>query len=206
MSLRTCAAGSNRESTLIIVYTPPGDGEPEHFDAKTLLSSEASIVQRTIDMKWAQIKEGLIEDDLEAMRGVAWILKKRHEPNLRFADFDPGVDDLVTRYDKAEVVTYVEESIAVATNDPSVTGEHMAFALRNLPLAAVDAAHAEAVVKDLTEAMGKGEAPAPEDAAAQEPGPESSSLISPTTSTTAELSTSDSSRTSSTSRRKTSMG
>ncbi|WP_406000685.1 hypothetical protein [Streptomyces sp. NBC_00829] len=184
---------------MIIVYTPPGGGEPEHFDAKTLLSSEASIVQRTIDMKWAQIRAGLADDDLEALRGVAWILKKRHEPNLRFADFDPGVDDLRSYFDKTEVVTYVEESIAVATNDPSVTGEHMAFALRNLPSAAIDPAHAEAVVKELTEAMGKDEDPAPEDAAAVEPDSESSSLISPTTSTTAEPSTSDSSHTSSTS-------
>jgi hypothetical protein len=66
---------------LIIVYTPAG-GEPEQYDARSLRTSEASIVQRTIDMKWQAILEsGLETDDLDAMRGIVWVLKKRSEPS-----------------------------------------------------------------------------------------------------------------------------
>lgn len=135
---------------MIIVYTPAG-GEPEHYDARTLLVSEVSIVSRTIDQKWPAIKEGLAEDDLDAMRGVVWVIKKRTNPTLRFGEFDPGVDEMVTRLDKTEVENYVTEAVAIATQDPEVTGEQIAHALRELPGAAIDPAHAEAVIKEMTE-------------------------------------------------------
>lgn len=134
---------------MIIVYTPAG-GEAEHYDARTLLVSEASIVARTIDQKWPEVREGLAHEDLDAMRGVVWVIKKRSNPSLRFGEFDPGVDDMVTRMDKSEVETYVAEAIALAAQDTDVTGEQIAYALRNLPAAALDPEHAEAVIRDMT--------------------------------------------------------
>lgn len=135
---------------MIIVYTPAG-GEPEHYDAKSLLVSEVSIVSRTIDMKWPQIKEGLADDDLDAMRGVVWVLKKRSQPSLRFGEFDPGVDEMVTKLDKSEVEKWVAEAVRIATQDPEVTREQIAAAMRGLPDMALDAAHAEAVIKEMAE-------------------------------------------------------
>ena len=180
---------------MIIVYTPAG-GEPEHFDARSLLVSEVSIVQRTIDLKWPQIKEGIAEDDPEVLRGVAWILKKRHHPNLRFGEFDPGIEELAVRLDKTEVENYVTEAVGIAMSNPEVTGEEIAEALQHLPPVAMDPAHAEAFIKELTAD--------PKDSAAQEPPaepnpPEHEAPGPSPVSTSSDASTSDSSPTSSTS-------
>lgn len=178
---------------MIIVYTPAG-GESEHYDARSLKVSEVSIVSRTIDQKWPVIKEGLAEDDLDAMRGIVWVIKKRSQPSLRFGEFDPGVDEMVTRLDKDEVVNYVREAVAIAAQDPDVTREQVAGALKGLPDIAFDPAHAEAVIKDMTEdPKGSGEQPPLEDSS--QPFP----LASGPESTSSEPSTSDSSPTSSTS-------
>ncbi|MEU0393808.1 hypothetical protein ABZ208_13695 [Streptomyces sp. NPDC006208] len=182
---------------MIIVYTP-ADGEPEHYDARSLVVSEVSIVSRTIDMKWAQIKEGLAEDDLDAMRGVAWVLKKRVQPTLRFGDFDPGIEELVTRLDKTEVENYVAEAVRIAEQDPEVTREQIAGALKDLPGVAFDPAHAEAVIKEMAEAPKGDEAQEqPADLVSPEPADETPSPS--LGSTSSGPSTSDSSLTSSTS-------
>ncbi|GAA2929876.1 hypothetical protein [Streptomyces enissocaesilis] len=172
---------------MIIVYTPEG-GEPEHYDARSLLASEASIVARTIDQTWPQIKEGLPDEDLDAMRGVVWVLKKRHQPTLRFGDFDPGVEEMVTRCDQREITDWVTGAFAIREKEPDVTTEQIVQALREVPAAAVDPAHAEALIKELAEGP-KGLAP--------ETGPEAESMSA--TLTSSESSTSDSSLTSSTS-------
>lgn len=177
---------------MIIVYTPAG-GEPEHYDAKSLLVSEVSIVSRTIDMRWPAIKEGLAEDDLDAMRGIVWVLKKRNQPSLRFGEFDPGVSDMVVRLDKTEVENWVAEAVRIATQDPEVTREQIANAMKDLPGMALDAAHAQAVIKEMAEDP-KDDEPQERAALPSDDGP-SLSLES----TSSELSTSASSPTSSTS-------
>jgi hypothetical protein len=172
---------------VIIVYTPAG-GEPEHYDVRSLKVSEVSIVSRTIDQKWPVIKEGLGDDDLDAMRGIVWVIKKRTNPTLRFGDFDPGVDEMVTRLDKTEVENYVTQAVAIATQDPDVTGEQIANALRDLPPNALDPEHAQRVIDEKTEdPKGSGDQPPLEESS--EPSlPESSRE-----STSSEPSTSDSS-------------
>lgn len=150
---------------MIIVYTPAG-GEPEHYDARTLRTSEASIVARTVDMKWNEIKEGLGDGDLDAMRGVVWVLKKRANPSLRFGEFDPGVDEMVSRFDQREVVDYVTRMADIAAKDPDITREQLVDALANVPDGAADRAHAEAVVKEMLEG------PKGPDPASEQDGPE----------------------------------
>lgn len=177
---------------MFIVYTPAG-GEPEHFDARSLLVSEASIASRTIDQKWPQIKEGLAADDLEAMRVVAWVLKKRTHPSLRFGEFDPGIEELATRLDKTEVETYVTGAVAIARENPEVTGEQIVDALHDLPPVAMDPAHAEAFIKEM--AADPKDEPAPE----AQPEPQFSAAAPSPESTSSDASTSGSSPTSSTS-------
>ncbi|MEV3946972.1 hypothetical protein AB0K57_04820 [Streptomyces halstedii] len=149
---------------MIIVYTPAGQ-EPEQYDARSLMVSEASIVARTIDQKWGEVKAGLPDEDLDAMRAIVWVLKKRHAPTLRFGDFDPGVDEMVTRFDKTEIEEWVDGAFGVMSADPEVTAEQVAHALREVPGAAADPEHAAAYIeKSRAKAEGKDPEPEPEQA------------------------------------------
>lgn len=138
---------------MIIVYAPAG-GEEQHFDARTLRVSEVSIVSRTIEQKWPQIQQGLADEDLDAMRGVAWVLAKRTTPSLRFGDFDPGVDELSTRMDKAEIESYVTGAVLIARQEPDVTEEKVRTLVEGVVLAAaLDTEHAQRTIdKALAEA------------------------------------------------------
>ncbi|MFD8797205.1 hypothetical protein [Streptomyces atroolivaceus] len=127
---------------MIIVYTPEG-GEQEQYDARKLLSSEAAVVARTLGMKWPQVKEALGEDDPEAMRAVAWVMRKRQDPQLRFSDFDPGVDEVSTKWDQREITDFVTEAVKVQAPE-----DERDLFFRILVRNAADPAHAEALIKE----------------------------------------------------------
>ncbi|MEU0359914.1 hypothetical protein [Streptomyces cyaneofuscatus] len=147
---------------MIIVYTPAG-AEPEQYDAKTLLASEASIVARTVDMKWPQVKDGLVDEDLDAMRGVVWVLKKRHAPTLRFGEFDPGVDEMVTRYDRTEAEAWFDAAFNLIGVDPETTVERVATALHEAaPGAVADLEHASAYIEKCRTEAEAGKDPEPQ--------------------------------------------
>lgn len=181
---------------MIIIYTPEG-GEPEEYDARSLKVSEATLVQNSIGMKWAEISKGLEVEDLDAMRGIVWALKRRANPGLRIGDVDPGVDEMVTRLSKREVTEYVEEAVRIAETNPEATREDIALALAELPSAAADPEHAEQLLAKLVQAP-KDQQEQEEEAPAQTPEGDGSSSPSPT-SNAPETPTSDSSPTSSTS-------
>jgi hypothetical protein len=184
---------------LIIVYTPAG-GEPEHYDASTLKVSEASIVQRTVDMKWQEIVNGLAEDDLDAMRGIVWVIKKRTTPSLRFGDFDPGVTEMTSRMANDEVATFIEPLFAQGVANPDLTTDVVVDMLRSrIAEAAFDPEYANGLIDRLAAAAEAG----PKDQPQPEASEESGSSPSPTSSAP-EPPTSGSSRTSSTSRRRSS--
>lgn len=185
---------------MIVVYTPAG-GEPEHYDASTLKVSEASIVQRTVDMKWQEILAGLEQDDLEAMRGIVWVIKKRSEPSLRFGDFDPGVLELTSRMDNREIERWLDIALAQADEDLEWETIEAIFSSR-LDEVAVDPEHA----RRLLAARARDPKAAPAEGgseAAAEMAPDRDASPNPTSSTP-ETSTSDSSPTSSTSHPETS--
>lgn len=134
---------------MIIIYVPK-DGEREHFDARSLRVSEATIVQRLLARKWGEVEAGIREEDLEALRAVAWVVKKRSTPSLRYDDFDPGIDELGMRLDADEVVAYVRQVIAFATaNNPDATPADIREALAELPNLAFDPEHAQRTVEEL---------------------------------------------------------
>lgn len=178
---------------MIIVFTPEG-GEAEHYDAKTLRVSEVSIVQRTIDMKWGEIKQGLAVEDPDAMRGIAWVLKKRVNPSLRWSEFDPGVSELVTRMDRDELREYVDGAVQLMVDEPDLDWEQARAAMAEMADACIDPefarAHMDAVVSSPKD--GPDEQPDP-----ATPPPAEATSPSPT-SPTPETSTSDSSPISST--------
>ncbi|MEE1813705.1 hypothetical protein PUR59_01445 [Streptomyces sp. SP18ES09] len=175
---------------MIIVYRP-ADGEEQHFDARTLRVSEVSIVARTIEQKWPAIQQGLADEDLDAMRGVAWVLAKRTTPSLRFGDFDPGVDELTTRMDKAEIENYVAGAVLVARQEPDVTEDRVRDLVESVVLAAaLDTEHAQRTIDKALAEDPKGPSLAEN---------EQSSDDSTPTSTSSETATLDYSPTSSTS-------
>ncbi|MDQ0795571.1 hypothetical protein [Streptomyces sp. B1I3] len=168
---------------MIIEYTPAG-GNVERYDARKILSSEAAAVGRALGMKWPEVKEALREDDPEAMRAIAWVMHKRQDPQLRFPDFDPSVDEIASKWDDREITDFVTEAFKVEAPD-----EERQLFLRILVRNAADPARAEALVKEHAAeaaALASGAAP-------KEPAPES------LTSQSSESSTSDSLLTSSTS-------
>lgn len=180
---------------MIVVYTPAG-GEPEHYDASTLRVSEASIVQRTVDMKWAEVQEGLERDDLDAMRGVVWVLKKRTQPSLRFGEFDPGITEMTTRMDNKEVRAWIDNALAAVGDELSMEDVERII-LDRLPTVAIDPDFARDLVTSRTRAP-KDPVPAVE-GSGQETNPHASAPSPTPTSSAPETPTSDSSPTPSTS-------
>ncbi|MFJ2178885.1 hypothetical protein ACIOHE_39080 [Streptomyces sp. NPDC087851] len=180
---------------MIVVYTPEG-GEPEQYDARRLLRSEASLAQTVTGKTWADLKAGLPDEDIDAMCAVVFAYKKRVDPALRWSGFDPGVEELVTRFDNREARDYITNAVSIRDADPEVTLTQIAHALRDLPDACIDPEYARQVIAEMT--AGDPKAPAPE--AAEEPPPPPSGETSPSpTSTSPGSSTSDSSAISSTS-------
>ncbi|WP_314411360.1 hypothetical protein [Streptomyces sp. DSM 40484] len=181
---------------MFVVYTPSG-AEPEYYDASSLKVSEAGILQRTVGMKWQELLGGLEQDDLEAMRGIVWVLKKRSTPSLRFDDFDPGVNDMTTRMDRGEIERWVDNSLSMADEDldwatvEKIVGDRV-------EAAALDPEHARAYLASRAPGP-KAPTPGEGDGAAQ---PESLPATAPSQSPTSsepETATSASSPTSSTS-------
>ena len=160
---------------MIIVYSPE-DGETERYDTRKLLTSEASIAARTVGMKWPEVQAALNEDDPEAMRAVAWVMRKRQQPTLRFGEFDPAVDELAVRWDHREITDKLTEASRIDAPEDERAMFHRVL-IRN----AADPAAAEALIEEY--ANGGPKEPA----------------VTTSTSTSSETSTSDSSPTSSTS-------
>lgn len=145
---------------MIILYTPEG-GEPQQLDAGRLRASEIQIIERTADSRWQDIKEAMKEGDINALRTVAWVVKKRTEPSLRYGDFDPFEDELSVRLDDREVRGYAERIFAKYGDNP----EDLAEAFDELRDAAFDREACEQAIADVT---------APKDPAAEpEPIPAS---------------------------------
>ncbi|MFJ6905611.1 hypothetical protein [Streptomyces griseoluteus] len=184
---------------MFVVYTPEGE-KPQHYDATSLKVSEASIVQRTIDKTWQDILKGLEADDLDAMRGIVWVLRKRSEPSLRWGDFDPGVTELTTRMSNREVEEVIRSSFAMGEADEELTPDMVADILRGrVDQTAIDPDYALRLIDKLA-AEGKAETePAPDQAPADEAVNVAEGSSPSPTSSAPETSTSDSSPTSSTS-------
>jgi hypothetical protein len=130
---------------VIIIYAPEG-AEEQHLDAGRLRASEIQIVERTAAGRWADIKAAMSEGEINAMRTVAWVIKKRAEPGLRYNDFDPWEGELRVRLDAREVRAYADGIVEKYRADP----DDLADAFDELRDAAFDRADAEAAIADVT--------------------------------------------------------
>lgn len=142
---------------MIIEYTPEG-GEPQFYDAGRMRASEIQIIERTADGRWDEIKDAMGEGDVNAMRVAAWVVKKRTEPTLRFADFDPFEDEMRVRLDAKESRAYAEKLFAKYSGT-----DDLAEAFEELRGASFDSEACEKAIADVT---------APKSPAAPEPEPQ----------------------------------
>ncbi|WP_143568802.1 hypothetical protein [Streptomyces amritsarensis] len=126
------------------MYRPDDDGEEQHFDMRSVRTSEAQIVERTTDMKWGEIKLGVRDDEPTALRGIVWVLMKRGQPSLRWSEFDPPVDSLTSRFDAREVASYAAEIVKLPEGQ-------RAQAVAELKAYALDEALVEGALKDAAE-------------------------------------------------------
>ena len=94
---------------MIIVHTP-ADGEVERFDFRSVRTSEASIITRLMsdDVSWPQVKARVNDNDPDALRAVAFVIKKRSNPSLRIDDFDPVADELASKMDHRDVDVWAQ--------------------------------------------------------------------------------------------------
>lgn len=134
---------------MIVVYTPE-DGPEEQYDVRAVLTSEARIVARAADMTWGEIRLGVRDDDPTALRGVAWIHRKRQDPTLRWDGFDPPTGWLTGSFDAREVRGIAADIMALPEEKrPRAIAELRVYALdpAGVDIALRDAA---APPKDLT--------------------------------------------------------
>ncbi|MEU6098952.1 hypothetical protein [Streptomyces sp. NPDC047079] len=146
---------------MIIQYTPEG-ASSQRFDAGRLRASEIQIVERTADGQWPAIRAAMTEGDVNALRVVAWVVKKRAEPALRFSDFDPFEDELRVLLDAKETRAYAERIFEKYGDNP----EDLAAAFAELRDVSADREACEAAIADVTApkdlALAKEAAPLPD--------------------------------------------
>lgn len=130
---------------MIIEYTNDG-GTPQQFDAGRLRASEIQVIERTADGRWSEIKEAMANGDINAMRTVAWAIKKRHEPTLRFADFDPYKGEMRILLDEREVRGYAEAIVEKYGSNP----DDLADAFAELRDIAASSEVCEQIIVDVT--------------------------------------------------------
>ncbi|MGW1158425.1 hypothetical protein ACWD5Q_06530 [Streptomyces sp. NPDC002513] len=130
---------------MIIEYTPEG-ASSQRLDAGRLRASEIQIIERTADGQWPAIKAAMTEGDVNSLRVVAWAVKKRTEPALRFADFDPFEDELRGLLDAKETRAYAERIFEKYGSNP----EDLASAFDELRDVAADREACEAAIADVT--------------------------------------------------------
>jgi hypothetical protein len=140
---------------VIIKYTPEG-GQTEILDAGRMRASEVQIIERTADMKWDDVLEGLKAGDVTSIRVVGWVVKKRDTPSLRLSEFDPYDDEVQVRLGARELPVYAAELVRRYGDKP----EELDEALDELRDVAFDRAACELAIKEAT--APKAPAPAPE--------------------------------------------
>lgn len=103
---------------MIIVYAPAeGDAHRWNLKEARILATEAEAVERVTDLEWDKARAKIVKGSMLALRAVAWVLLKRTEPTLRYAQFDPAAGELGYEYDAEERAT-IRENIA---NDPDLS-------------------------------------------------------------------------------------
>ncbi|MGW0647895.1 hypothetical protein ACWD4T_03665 [Streptomyces umbrinus] len=126
---------------MIIVYSPEG-GDTHRWDLKEtrIMATEAEAVERVTDLDWARARAKIVQGSMLALRAVAWVLLKREQPTLRYAQFNPAAAELDFDY-SADERAAIRAAIEA---DPDLTEDERATSLAELDElgAAIEAASA----------------------------------------------------------------
>jgi len=114
---------------LIIIYRPEG-GQEHRWDLRSkesgkLKSSEAELVEETLDLTWVEFEQKLLRGWMRGLRTLAWVLLRRDDPALTLDGFDPDGEELDVDLDAAERAQLRAE----VERSPDLTPEQRAEAL-----------------------------------------------------------------------------
>lgn len=147
---------------MIITYEQ-ADGTVETVSTNDLSAIESADIEQAMeDTSWRAVEDRLRAQDPTAMRAVLWVVRKRTEPELKFATFDvPGWRRrLKARIEREEIDDILENLLAealAASEDSAI--DSMLPHLRKL-------AHDQADIGAALQAVGKGHlVTAPQDSA-----------------------------------------
>jgi hypothetical protein len=89
---------------VILVYTP-AEGDEKRWDLSEVkvTFAEAKAAEKAGGFSWRELDTELNEGNVSALQAALWVLRKRDETNLRFADLeDLPVDAAHTEYSDDE--------------------------------------------------------------------------------------------------------
>ncbi len=99
---------------MILRYAPPGvEAQVWDLSAVRFLSSEAETVERTTDSDWGYVNSVpalVVRAAPTARRAIAWVLLKRADPTLRYAAFDPALDDITVKLGQGDYERLIAEA------------------------------------------------------------------------------------------------
>jgi hypothetical protein len=127
---------------VIVIYDPRDGTDPVPYDADELTCGEADAVCRATDMQWPEVGQALRQQSPGAMRAVAWAWRKRADPTLRLAAFDPPLKALKARFSTEEIPDFIRQLDRAA-----ISPEERAQGLREIVDFAVDPEAAAKVIE-----------------------------------------------------------
>jgi hypothetical protein len=60
--------------------------ETHEFDWKKILNAEAIAIEKATRITWNQFLVGMVNGHAESLTAALWIMRKRKDPKLKFAD------------------------------------------------------------------------------------------------------------------------
>lgn len=111
---------------MILVYTPD-EGEEQRWDLAEVkvTFAEAKAAEKAGGVAWRKLEQALTDGNVEALQAAVWVLRKRDEPTLRFADLENlPIDSTRTEYsddEKAFLRASVEADTSMSDAEKEAT-------------------------------------------------------------------------------------
>lgn len=123
-----------------VTYAPE-DGDKREWDFKghRLLMSEAEALEKVTGISLAEFTPRIMQGSPVAKRGLLWVLRKREEPTLRYAQVDVPVGDITVEMDEEEKAGFA----ATIMRAPGLTDDERRAAIAELGLAPADEGEGE---------------------------------------------------------------
>jgi len=114
---------------LRLIYTPENGEKREFaFMPAKLMSAEAEAIEDAGGAAWESFEEfgqKFLRGNRRAYRAALWIMLRREQPTLRFADLSLRVDEIEVDFDAAETARLREQVLG----DPDMDAEQRAHLL-----------------------------------------------------------------------------